>query len=289
MKRIVMIAIVLALAVLLGGDASALSFGKTKYFLKKADGSWVKTCPGNKKQGPFEHPHEFSAADMAKALGSMQYFRPGFFSVTGAKGKEYNMFTQEEIELLAEPLAEAFKAVESNQWVDFSVNTFRGMPVIGSFRQSDGVMFIKDGKLHVAMRNIATKTTTDETLSTSDPTKGYRSSTRLVAGNGQELVKENWVTMDPAKLPEPKAGGAAEAPVLTLPNSNAPAPEPTPATPTAPAAAPAPTPAPAPSADAPPSNRSAQERLKELQDLYDKGLITEKEYQTKRKTILDEL
>jgi hypothetical protein len=271
----------MALMLVWGSEAGAFSFGKTKYIYKKGSGTWVKVCPGARKQGPFDHPREVSEAEMRKALGSLMYFRPGFFSITGQKGKEYRLFTTEEIDTLSGHLAQALATADSSQWVDFSINTFRGQSLVGSFRQSDGVMFIKDGKLHVALRNISAKTGIDEgNLNSFDPTRGYRSTTRLQALPGQEQVADNWVVMDLNNLPSPPVNASVEEPSLDL-NISRPredAPEPAPA---------ATEPSPAPAAPGP--AKSATERLRELQNLYDQGLITEQEYQEKRKKILEEL
>jgi hypothetical protein len=115
-----------------------------------------------------------------------------------------------------------------------------------------------------------------------------------VAAVGGEQRRADWVQIDPfAPLPDVPSDAPA-APAVVIPS-------PTPAAPAAPAArapatgpgtaAPAPAPAPSP----PPANesdaayRQVAERLKTLQKLRDAGLLTEEEYQEKRREILKAL
>jgi hypothetical protein len=291
-----MAALIIFCALLTGSEAVAASwFVKPKYIFRKGQDTWVKVVKGNKKLAPFSHPYEFSVEDMEAALGSIRYLKPDLLSMSGKKGKEYDALSAEEIKLLAEPLAKAFKEAGPEEWVDFSVNTFRGQIIIGSFRQSDGVMFVQDGKLNVALRNIAVKTAPDQQVNTYDPTKSYRAPTKLVAVAGQELKSENWIIMDAKNIPRIQAAGT-EGPMIVIPTQPAPAPAATPA--------PAPTPAPAapgtedlpaptteaapPAAPAPPA-QSVKDRLLQLQELYDQGLISKEEYEKKRQEILKDL
>lgn len=260
-----LVALLAGLAV--GERAEALY--KARVIFRKGPNTWVKITRANKRILPLEHPKTFTSEQMAAALASLCYFRPDAFGFSSKKGKEYALFTEEEIRLIAAPAAQALGQAGPEEWVDFSVYAFRGQNLLGTFRQTDGVIFVKNGRLNVALRNIAEKTGTDQqTLNTYDPTRGYRSLTRLVAIPGQEQVGKNWVTMDPARIPKPAKPAAPEG--------------------VAPAAA-GPAPAPSASAAQEQPQRSVEERLRELQDLYDKGLITEEEYRKKREEILNGL
>ena len=125
-------------------------------------------------------------------------------------------------------------------------------------------MFVRDGKLNIAFRNISLKISPDEQPNAFDPTRGYRAFNKLMAAPGYELVKDNWAAMDVGNLPV-KASARPGPVAAPGPDSTAPA-QPAVPTPRAP----------------------VKERLLQLQELYDEGLITQDEYETKRKAILDE-
>jgi hypothetical protein len=286
-------AVIIAACVLgLGSGAVAASwFSQPKYIFRKGQDTWVKVVKGNKKLAPFEHPYTFTEQDMEAALRSLRYFRPDMFSITGKKGKEYDVFAEDEARLVAASLAKAFAEAGPDEWVDFSVNAFRGQILLGSYRQSDGVMFVKDGKLNIALRNIAVKTAPDQEINAFDPTKGYRGFAKMTAVEGLKLNDQNWVSMDARNIPRIAAAGE-EPQLITVPTGT-PAPAPAPAapagTPAAPEAQPAPSaPAAQPAAPAP-AKASVTDRLLELQGLYDKGLISKEEYEKKRQEILQDL
>ena len=279
MGRKFRIAAVFALAFFVCSDAVEASWlKKENVIFRKGRDTWVKLDKGNKKLAPFDHPREFTAGEMQAVFASVRFFKPGIFSVGGKQGKEFDLLTADEAGILAEHLAAAFARAGSDQWVDFSLNVFRGQTFIGNYRLSDGVMFVKDGKLNLAFRNISLKTNPEDQPNAFDPTKGYRAFNKLVAGEGQELVDENWVVMDVKNLPKAKAKKPAPAPATT------------PAATTEPEIPETTTPAPAAAQPATPSAKApVKERLLELQELYDEGLITREEYQKKRKEILEDL
>ena len=249
-------AIIFACALLVACVSAASLFSPPKYFLRKGPDTWVKLARGNAKLFPFEHPREIKTEDMARALGSLTYFQVSSYAMTAKKGDVSPLFTEADVAILAGPLCQALAAAGTEEWVDFSLTIFRGPQFFGSFRQTDGVMFWKDGKLNVAFRNLNVKTEVGQTQNTYDPTRGYRASNHLVEGPGRTIKAENWVVIDPDAVPAP-------APVVAPSVPGAP-----------PVAAPV---------------RSAKERLQELDQLKKDGLITDEEYQQKRKQILDEI
>ena len=98
--------------------------------------------------------------------------------------------------MMAAPLSEGLSQLTNEEWVDFSITTFRGKSMIGSFRQTDGVMFFKDGGLNIAVRNVSEKKSPDRELNSYDPTKGYRSLSKLAQIPGTELKDKNWIVFD---------------------------------------------------------------------------------------------
>lgn len=254
----ILLAMILLAGLVVSGRAGAIY--KSKVIFRQGQSTWVKVVKANKKLIPLSHPQTFTPEQMDATLASLRYFRPDAWTVKSAKGKEFDLFTAEERKLIAASLAQAFLQAGPEEWVDFSVFSFRGMPLVGTFRQSDGVMFVKDGKLQVALRNIAERAGADQSqLNTYDPTRGFRALNHLVALPGQTWVADNWVSMDPANIPK----AVAAAPVEGVPTP--------------------------PSVATQPPPKTTEERLLELQQLYDKGLITEDEYKKKREEILNGL
>ncbi len=254
MRKTIIAASILA-ALLIASAGYGFTWPKTKTIYSKGQDTWVKVKTANKKMQPLAHPHEFGAEDMEKLLLGVTLFKPGAFSLDGAKGTDIQVFSDDEAKQLAPHLAKAFATADSESWVDFSIMTFKGQSLVGSFRLTDGVMFVKDGKLNVAFRNIYQKKAPDQEMNKFDPTKGYRSSFKLVAQKGQELKDDNWIVVDAKNIPKPppRDMGASDKPTDREPE------------------------------------KTAKERLTELQKLYDEGLITEEEYQKKREEILSEI
>ncbi len=286
MRKIIVIFIALLLSTAFVSPARGLSLGSTEVIFKKGNDNWVKLKKGNPELFPFDHPHKFTPGDVKKALKALRYFRPGPLAVTKKEGKEYDLFTKEEIQTLAKPVSEAFSQASSGKWVDFSVLSFRGQSFTGSFRKTDGVMFVRDGKLNLALRNIAVKKIPDKEFSRYDPTKGYRSFTKMVKTPGVELKDVNWVTVGPENLsgagqealqekqeePEQEKvekaedeGDAEKEQEIEQVEEKA------------------------EESEGPSSEKSIKERLIKLKELYDEGLITEDEYRNKKEEILEEL
>jgi len=273
----------LILAVLLAGlSARAELFPRSQKVYHQGADTWVKITPGNKSLRPFDHPRQFTEEAMDRYLASIRYFRPSLPLLTGKKGSEWDLLTAEERAKIAPYLVKAFAQAGPDEWVDFSLGVYRGGTLLGTYRQSEGVMFVKNGELNIAFRNISLQKTLGEATTTADPTRTYDSQVRIVPGPGQRLEpsstrkgKEqdriNWVNMSASQAPSLRQ---AAKPETELKETGA---EP------APAAAPAPLPPPAP------APASVRERLKELKQLDDEGLISHDEYEKKREEILKQL
>ena len=249
--------IVIAGSILIATGAAAALFSQPKVIFRKGPDTWVKIAKGNPKLAPFDHPHEVTPEELARVLRTVSYFQPSSYALGGKKGEVQPLFQESDLAILAEPLRKAFAQAGTDEWVDFSLTVFRGPQFFGSFRLTDGVMFWKEGRLQVAFRNLNVKTEPGQTQNSYDPTRGYRALNHLTAAEGQTLKAENWTAIDLAAMPAPVPVAAPGAP------------------------------APAPPAAAP--QKSAADRLRELDQLKKDGLITEEEYQRKRQQILDEL
>jgi hypothetical protein len=275
MKRKKIIAIAMMFCLCLGASL----FTKTKSIWRKNEFNYVKLGKANKELGKLDHPAEISPEQMRQILKSLKYSR-SWLNITGEIGKkttkQYDLFLPEEIEELGTYLSQALQAADSGQWVDFSLQAVRNkLSFIGSERISDGLVFVKEGKLNFVMRDVGEPVGAEERVVTTDPFKYYSGSSAFIPGPGQELAKnkkgktmKNWLLIDLAELcpkvaPELEAGETGTA---------------------RPEAKPGATIVPKPGAA-----KSPKERLSELRELYDKGLITEEEYNRKRKEILDQL
>ena len=272
MKRWTVLVLVLCLC---GVSAGAALFPHSKKIYHQGTGTWVKLSSGNKNLGPFDHPHQFSEEAMDRSLAAIRYYRPSLPLLTNKKGSEWDLLTAEERAKIVPYLVQAFAQAGPDQWVDFSIGVYRGGTLLTTYRQSDGVMFVKDGELNIAFRNIALREAPGGPTTPRDATRSYDSPVRIVPGAGQRLMQtagrngkeaehRNWVVMS--------AVPAAPAPPAPAANSPAPA-----AGATAPSAPPASSPA------------TVHERLKELKQLYDEGLISREQYEQKRAELLKQL
>jgi len=258
-------------------------FERSKYLWKAGEYSYLRLENAPKKLGSLEHPKELSAEMLKEIFLAIEYQRPLVnIPFSKPRGKEYQLFLPEEIAEFIPHLAEGFKQAQSNQWLNFSVKCKRGKIFFGAERITDGVAFIKDGKLNLVFRNIAEKLSVDENLNTSNPLKYYPGSARLIEKEGFSLKKNkkskpipNWLVVD-LKWWEEKlsASQKPEEKIKEKPEETAPSQELKPE-------------------QAKPGKevkeKSIKERLLELKELYEEGLITEEEYKKKRQEILDQL
>jgi len=260
---------IIAMGVLFGLCLGASLFTKTKYIWRKNESNYVKLGKASRDLGKLDHPAELSPEQMQQIVKSLKYSR-SLFNLPGELGKKagksYDLFLPEETDELGSYLAQALKEADSSQWVDFSLQAVRNkLAFVGSERISDGLVFVKDGKLNLALRDVGEPVGAEERVVSTDPFKYYSGSSAFVPGPGQELAKnkkgrqmKNWLIIDlkasaqeAGPQPEARPGAAAEA--------------------------------------KPAVSKSVKERLTELRELYDKGLVTEEEYNQKRKEILSQL
>jgi len=284
---------ILILALLVTLSLGFSLFEKTKWIWHQGEYSYVRLAKPDKGVENLEHPAEISPEQLQQILTAIRYQRAWLNLGNLVKPKDYDLFTAEEAEGIAPYLAQGLKEANSSQWVDFSLEVHRGQLIIfGSDQVTDGVAFVKEGKLNLAFRNISEKLGQETTPNIVSPLKAFPGSARLVPGKGQELSKNkkgrqtaNWLIIDlkaPAKSEEVKPSvmeeekkaepeKVAQPPELEKPQ---PAPE---------------KPATAAEPSQPKSQKSIKERLTELRELYDQGLITEDDYNKRREEILKEL
>jgi hypothetical protein len=222
----------------------------------------------------YEHPATLSSEQVGKILAAVGIEEFSFFKWRD----ESVLLAAEDVPQLAPRLTEGLRKAGADQWVYFSVRNVPKALTFGAVRFSDGIAFVKDGKLNLVFDNIGYVENVDTLPSKMDPRDAKTSeNVRLTAkapevrGGPPALVpgdrwlgreRTNWLVFD--------LSTAAATPPEPQPVAATPAVPPVMAPPPAPAAAPA----------------DPAERLRRLKDLRDKGLITADEYEKKRQEIL---
>jgi hypothetical protein len=251
---------------------------------------------GGRSPTRYEHPATLSSERLEKILAAVGVEEHSFF----AWRDEGALLAGEDAAQLAPKLADSLRKARADQWVYFSVRNTPKRMTFGAVRFSDGIAFVKDGKLNLVFDNIGYVENVDIPPSRMDPRDAKTSqNVRLAAkspdalGAAPPLVpgdrwlgreRTNWLVFDlaPAAAPAPQPQAVATTPAAP---PVAPAAATTPPAVGAPAAAAPAGVSAAPSAPAP-AAPDPEERLRKLKDLRDKGLITPEEYENKRQEIL---
>jgi hypothetical protein len=272
------------------GEMTVYSQGQVVVSLR----SFKKAAPATALR--YDHPATLPGERVASVLASVGVEEFSLFKWRN----EGALLVAEDVAQLAPRLTEGLRKAAPDQWVYFSVRNVPRAITFGAVRFSDGIAFVKDGKLNLVFDNIGYVESVDIPKSRLDPRDVATSaSLRLAAkapdalGAAPPLVpgdrwlgheRTNWLVFDVASAaaPAPQSQAIATppaAPPVAPPAATAPPAvvAPAPAAPAGVSAAPT---APAPSAQEP------EERLRKLKDLRDKGLITPEEYEKKRQEIL---
>ena len=232
----------------------------------------------------FDHPAEINDADMKRILESIRIVEPpGLLSTLLLKSKATAepAFTPAEAGFLAKPLAAALQTARPDERVVFFLHHQRS---VYRGTTSSGVAFVKDKRLNILLGRYQRG---NEPGSPDIPIGGAPFPTSndqnffiapgpfqsLVEGDkapgGQEsLFPQRWLSIDYASLLN---APATPPPSTVEPSAAAPSTEPAKAEP-------------APVQPAPPS--TLEEKLKTLNKLKEEGLITDEEYNEKKKELL---
>jgi hypothetical protein len=248
----------------------------------------------------YDHPATLTAAQVDAMLAAIRFEEHMFF----AWRDRGPLFIDEERAKLAPWLADALQKATPDQWVHFAVTGMKRDLLFKTKHLTDGVCFVKDGKLHLVIANInfemidpekdfyrldpRDRVVLNALRLKPDPAKGLELPPIIKGDKWLDTERRNWLLIDtqkfaavtPAPAPTPTA-----APAPTVPPPEPPAVTPPATAPAAPQVAP-PTATPAPDASLRPD---VIERLKKLKELYDLGLITKEEYDKKRQEILQGL
>lgn len=264
--------------------------------LKWGDWDYVQLVKrtGKEAEGaPNAHPVQIDPIQLAEVLTRLQ---------CKVAAEKRQLFNEEEVLRLSRAAASALAIADSQE--DFVFRTaVRHMDfgLLGQRMVNSGRIFVEGGKLNIIIGTqlsdalLALRSGMQPYLPMDPGTRAKVSAqVELLGGVSpqEKLLRPDWFVLDLKSLPMP---------VVKAP----PAPRGVraPAAPVAPAATPAPAPVAQPAVVAPPPARpaaqqpqaaspaenKAEERLQVLKRLFDKGLISESEYQQKRAEVLRDL
>lgn len=221
----------------------------------------------------FEHPAEIGEADMARILESIRIVQPPSFLsklILKAKSETEPAFTMEEAASFAKPLAAALQTATPGERVVFFLHHQRS---VYKGTTSSGIAFVKDKRLFIILGRylMGNQPGTPDIPVGGNPlplsndqdfyiTPGKFQSLvdgSKAPGGGETVIAQRWLSIDYVSFLNPPASPAMEP-------SKA---EPPPAVPPL----------------------TLEEKLKTLKKLHDDGLITDEEYDEKRKEVLKSL
>jgi len=228
----------------------------------------------------FDHPAEISETDMTRILESIQAVEPpGMLSqlILKSKAEPEQAFIPAEARFLAKPLSAALKAAQPDQRVVFFLHHQRS---VYKGTTSSGVVFVKDKRLNIllgryrmgnepghqdipTLGNPFTVTNDQDFYLTAGPFQSLVEEESKAPGGKENVFPKRWLIIDYASLlnPPPQTASPQAAPPATEPAKVEPAPV-----------------APLPF--------TLEDKLKTLNKLKEEGLITDEEYNEKKKELL---
>jgi hypothetical protein len=279
-------AAVLALGFVVSAAATARADDYIYKSKNKIDFIKLEKAKKDEKDGGLDHPHTFTADQIKQVLSSI-HFNKKILILKDIENRD--LFDEKNVEFLAPYLVEAFQKAKPEQVVTISYFTRNSHFVIQDDRLTVMRTFVKSDGLHIKFQKIYAKMLGDRTTlgsaAATSQARGLRVSLELQPG-------QNRVSWDPEELVfdlSQYTGGAIAAKVepkkekgkkekkgkeivaeeavkeSSVPKKTA-------------ASEPAST-----------GDKSVKDRLKELDDLKKDEMITEKEYQAKRKELLKDL
>ncbi len=232
----------------------------------------IKLVPSERAATDNTHPIAITATNLKSAMGSLTVD-------DGPLGDGAAVFSERELESLAAPLSDALSKANARQDVAFAISGKHG--VLGDLSPlavTTGRVFMTATGLNMIFGSIQERfegLDVSERMKALQPGKRTRtldSIWRLRPGTGSMATKRSdWVLFDPQKM-----DGATQSVARAVS--------------AVPSAVPITTPnTPAPARQDTNPNADIKRRLKLLEELKTEGLITEEEYRTRRRTIIDQI
>jgi Short C-terminal domain len=261
------------------GEATQFQVDGARRTWRIGEFTTVALAPIEGGSAPNQHPARVTADALRWQLGGVR-------ATVG--GQNMALFATDEINDLAEPLAQAFAAAGPGDDVVLVSSSRRGASLFTNVTAVTARLFVQDGGLQLIVSEARQEFVRDYIASRSEPQFVYGS--RLKAGKANlthgaaASTRADWLVLGtglpgaaPGMVSAPAAPAAASvvAPVAAAARS-----------------ASAVMPTVAPSAAAPaaePLQTEAEHRLATLKRLRDRGLISEEEFQEKRKEVLKQL
>lgn len=245
---------------------------KTTYVVTDRKFNFVKRVELKKKElkkrGEVSHPCTFNEFQLSQMLAPIRLNKK---LVLSKKTEEMDVFEKSNLDWLVPPIVQAFKDARPNEEVIFSFVTHSPKFLIRDDRLTIVRSWVAGGELHLVFRKLMAKLPNSydklsDVTEAMNRAQGLRVSLELQ--QGQQYGK----TTDELVLAIPHTERLAAAETKTA------------AAPVTPAVS-----EPKKIQAAAPVEDSVAQRLKELQDLKDEGLITQKDYEKKKKDILRDL
>lgn len=237
----------------------------------------LQTDAAERPAQPFSHPAHFSPEAWTVILKSVRVqSRSDVFPFTVTKGPVTPAFTDEDVEYLSITLSKAFALARPNEWVVFGLSSQR-IPQLAEI--TTGGWFVENESLHLVLANYKEAVTLPSIrkLLWEEPLRPHSGSLyEFIPGTHLNLVprQDQRSRRTTPQLPELSVAYKA---LLQTGMSGQPDIEP-PVTPDG------------SSLSTLPSQRfPLEERLRQLRQLKEQGLITEAEYGAKKKQLLDGL
>jgi hypothetical protein len=222
----------------------------------------VRREPGSK---PNQHPASVSPAILSQQLAAIQFV---------ADSAAQRLFSADEVAELTAPLAQALASAGPDDDVVLLSTSRRGEGFLTPPTGVTARLFVQDGALQVLLNDTRLDFVNRYRGTNIEPEFVYGSRAKagpaVVQSGGARNVRADWLavslTTPPVEAGTPPAAAAKPVPAP-------------------PAAAPAPAPAAQPAA----SGDEIERRLTTLKRLRERNLISEEEYQQKRREILQQL
>ncbi len=295
-RRLLSAAMAAALGLSLWGS-SALAMENYIYrSTNKLDFIKLDPAKGAEKQDGLNHPYTFDPQQMRDILGSI-HFNKKVLILKNVENRQ--LFDEQNVEFLAPYLIEAFQKVKPDQVVTVSYFTRDSHLVIQNDRLTVLRAFVKNDGLHIRFTKLYAKLLGDRVTlgeaAAASQARGMRVSLELQEGQNriswspEELVFDlnhfrglsgGAVAKDSKGGKDTKSSEKTEAKADTKPDKKEKKSKKGEKTPTPEEAA---------AAEAADKAQSIRARLKELEQLKKDEMITNKEYEEKRRALLKEL
>ncbi|MDP8221884.1 MAG: SHOCT domain-containing protein [Candidatus Lernaella stagnicola] len=234
----------------------------------------------------YDHPREMTVEQVDAVLAAVVLEEKTLFKWTNSGG----VFSAEHRQNLAPHLAKALAEANPDQWVEFAATGHQAyLSIFKKLVLIDGVCWIEGNKLHLVLRNVDYEVINrDQEPRRGDPREHFLFNARRLRVNPEagfdkppvvpgdkrlDEARRNWLVFDLARFFEPQTGDTVIKERLPEVKQGPAGEEIRPDKPKI----------------RPDDTKTAAERLAELKELYEKGLITEEEYNRKRNEILEEL